>query len=197
MNGKKLNTSCHRTIAAAAIGFIVAMVGVDKAWATKLLEVSLQTDKAFYEAGSSYYYPELLFFNAGDEEVTAGKTYYNDATQISLFSNPSGLGRDALLGQEQPLRSYPIHFFFVFLHPGETYGWVWLDDLIDDSNASLAPGKYSLIALEGAAAWAWEDITVDYSNAIADFTIVPEPGTLCLFATAGAACVLRGARRRR
>jgi len=174
---------------------VVMALGASPASATKLVEITLETDKEVYEVTEEIGV-FLTFYNAGDEEISVGQTYYHDAVLISLFENPSWTGRDDLLGQAEPLRSHPTHFCFFGLYPSETYSYSWPEFLFGGDDEPLDPGQYTFVAHEGPDSWAWEDVAVDYSNAVANITIVPEPGTLCLVLGA-AVTVLRARTRRR
>jgi len=119
---------------------------------------------------------------------------------IWLFENAAGLSRDELLAEEQPISNGSVSLFqSAFdppLLPGETLTLMGGGPLRDDQGELFGPGQYTLFVTDGPHAFLWGDVTVDYSNAVADITIVPEPGTLCLLSVAAAVGLLRKGKRR-
>jgi hypothetical protein len=174
----------HTRILAAMLGVFVALAANTPARATKLAQIYVETDKGTFQLGEDVEFV-LRVYNAGDEDV-GYQGEYSDGMETWLFSNPSLMGREDLISQENPLAGGPYLFHFEELGAGEWFarslGAVILNE----------PGRYSVLVEDGPLAdSAWDGATRDYSNAIASFTVVPEPCTLLVFAGGAEVWVLR------
>ena len=166
------------------------------AGAVQLVDFTIETDKAEYQLGESVWVTYHVY-NAGNEDLEFPYGPYWPAAAAWLFENAAELSRDDLLSTEQPIWTVDLSMTTGPLPPGyaDTTGLHWPQH--DDLGNPVGPGKYTFVGLDGPYPWAWEGATVDYSNAVANITIVPEPGMLCLLLGAAAAGILRKAKRRR
>jgi hypothetical protein len=80
----------------------------------------------------------------------------------------------------------------VTLAPGEIQTGTLTWDQTDFSDNAVPAGQHTLVAFDWPYLW---DNMADYSGAVADITIVPEPTTLCLLAGIGGAGLLTKRRR--
>jgi hypothetical protein len=194
-----MNRSKKRILAAAVIGALVALIGVAPSSATLLVDVTIDTwKKDVYQVGEKM---GVVFYvyNAGNEgfEYGIGDDHFQ-GTALWAFENAAGLSRDELLGEKQPIWTKPVYVYnIVPFHPGDTFMGFWWGSLYDALNDPIGPGQYTLLAVDGPYPGVWRGATVDYSNASANITIVPEPGTACLLAGLAVAAILRKGRRPR
>jgi hypothetical protein len=183
-----MNKSRNRILAASAIAVLVALAVGEREEASGALVLTVETDKDVYEIGQPV---RIIFdaYNSGDLPVLFGPSQ-PELAGILVFENAGGLQRSELLAGSDALGRLGIPGSGV-VRPGETcqLTTTWLQQL---NGYQVAEGQYAFVPVPDSLG-----PPCDCTGAFAQITIVPEPGTLCLFATAGAACLLRGARRRR
>ena len=170
------------TYVLAAVSLVVALaLYACPVWAGGQCIVSVDTDKAVYGLGETSIVLWTLE-NPGDELacVTCPVMY--------VFENAANLGRGDLLANQEPLDDWDLivqPFGQVICVPaGEALGGsrYWC------STSSLGLGEYELVAVT----WPYSDGTViDYTNASAHITVVPEPGTLALVIVGALSAVIR------
>jgi hypothetical protein len=197
--GLGMNNSKKRIFGAVAIGALVALIGVAPASATLLVQVTTDTNKDVYQVGEDVGV-HFHVYNGGDEAFWyAVGSEHSAGTSLWAFENAAGLSRDELLEERQPIWTDRVYIYDLgTFHPGQSFTDVWYWYLRDALNDPIGPGQYTLLPVDGPdAQYAWDGATVDYSNAIANITIVPEPGTACLLAGLAVAGIVRKNRRAR
>jgi len=196
MNGAK-----KRTLGAVTVGVFVAIAMAAPASAVQLLEFTIETrddhaqPKEVYQVGE-HVWVVCRVRNAGDEAFPPPWGVGNDhfaGTALWVFENAAGLGRDDLLAEEQPILTQPAYVYHdSAFFPGQTFTQPIFDSSLHDNLGNLVGlGEYTLLAVDGPDTWVWGGATVDYSNAYANITIAPEPGTICLLAGMAAVGLFR------
>jgi hypothetical protein len=183
--GEMMINSRMRIFTILAIGAFVALAATRSARATKLVQVTLETDKAVYDIGEDVLITWTAH-NVGDETIYADDSPYHWSSfgfGLWVFDNPAGLSRDELLaGPIITEWSGKLELEGDSLLPDElqvgTLNWAQ----VDRSDDLVGPGLYTLVADDWPYFW---DTMADYSTAVTNITIVPEPATLSLLAGVG------------